>query len=408
VAGGEGVIRDDFAGPGGWDTALASLGHTSVGVEADPAACATGRAAGHHRELADVRSMRAVTRYRGGLDGYIASPPCQTFSAAGGGAGRAALGSLQLAVKLVGEGLHTPEVAVARVDDRELDVRSMLVLEPLHVIVRHRPQWVALEQVPQVLPVWQAYAEVLTGLGYSVATGYLQAEQYGVAQTRKRAVLMAHQDRYVHLPVTTHSKFHTRDRARLDPGVHPWVSMAAALQAAGLELPGGAIRSNYGTGGDPAARGVRTVDEPAATVTSKVDRNLWQLVQSKQANATVRDTGQPAPTIHSQRTANLHWEFAGAGATSRDTVGQVPRKPAEPAHTITGKGTAVWTPDVGPGNELPPERGRGGVRVTVAQAAVLQSFPADYPWQGTSTARYRQVGDAIPPLLARAILAGLL
>lgn len=35
------------------------------------------------------------------------------------------------------------------------------------------------------------------------------------------------------------------------------------------------MRSNYGTGGDPAARGERAASEPASTVTSKVDRNKW-------------------------------------------------------------------------------------------------------------------------------------
>ena len=45
----------------------------------------------------------------------------------------------------------------------------------------------------------------------------------------------------------------------------------------------------------------------------------------------------------------------------------------------------------------------GRRRLTVAECAVLQGFPADWPWQGTQADRYRQVGNAVPPALAEAV-----
>ncbi|OLT00085.1 5-methylcytosine methyltransferase [Pseudonocardia sp. CNS-004] len=51
-----------------------------------------------------------------------------------------------------------------------------------------------------------------------------------------------------------------------------------------------------------------------------------------------------------------------------------------------------------------PTLGRAGmVQITVDQAAHLQGFPADWRFAGRKTARYRQVAEASPPPVARAI-----
>jgi len=42
-------------------------------------------------------------------------------------------------------------------------------------------------------------------------------------------------------------------------------------------------------------------------------------------------------------------------------------------------------------------------RLSHAEVARLQSFPDDWPWQGPSTAVYRQIGNAVPPPLAEAV-----
>jgi DNA (cytosine-5)-methyltransferase 1 len=59
----------------------------------------------------------------------------------------------------------------------------------------------------------------------------------------------------------------------------------------------------------------------------------------------------------------------------------------------------------------PPSRRRSrtgyeALRLTVEQAGVLQGFPADYPWQGSRSRQFRQVGNAVcPPLAARVLAA---
>jgi DNA (cytosine-5)-methyltransferase 1 len=185
-----------FHGPGGWAEGMKLIGGpAALGVEWDAAAVATARAAGHRVLLADVAACRPGRRRRG----LIASPPCPGFSRAGKGLGRQDLPRIvELAHVLAGD--------VPR--DGWADERSPLTLEPVRWALAVEPEWVVLEQVPDVLPVWEAIGERLRGLGYSVWTGLVYAERYGVPQTRTRAVLIASRVRVVGEPVATHQRYY--------------------------------------------------------------------------------------------------------------------------------------------------------------------------------------------------------
>lgn len=389
------MIVDLFAGPGGWSTGLNMIGRAET--------CDTARAAGHRRLQADIAELDPFTVAGSDVEGLIASPPCQGFSMAGKGKGREDSAKLIAAVGDFAGGDPRD-----RLREEMSDPRSILALEPLRWVLDLEPEWTTWEQVPAVLPLWEACAEALRADGYDVETGLVQAETLGVPQTRKRAILRARRGGLDPI-VLTHSKYYARSKDKLDPGVKKWVSMAEALTGAGLTVPGDAVRSNYGTGGDARNRGERDVSDPSATVTSHIGRNKWIYRSTTMANSARRPLDCPAPTIafgHDAGSAQWVPTAANDGDTL-DDMAWVHQRPSPT--TIVGS----FAPDVvaapgyrGPGDG-PRQKAKGSVRVTVQEAAILQSFPADYPWQGSKTAQYRQVGDAVPPLMAAHILASV-
>ncbi|MET9230563.1 DNA cytosine methyltransferase [Lentzea sp. NPDC003310] len=260
---------DLFAGPGGLDVAAHWLGMAVEGVEWDANACATRDKAGLATKQADVRDHKPADFEKATV--LAGGPPCQTYTVAGGGAGRRALEQVLRFVKLMAAGEDVKESLAGLDDDR-----TGLVLEPLRWALEAfhngKPyEAIVLEQVPAVLPVWHAVREALEGIGYKADCGILHTEMFGVPQTRRRAILIARRDRKPALPAPTHQRYRKGEPADVSDEqlLLPWETMGRAVKR---ESPYVVI-SNYGTGGDPKLRGRRTSDEPAATVTGKVSRN---------------------------------------------------------------------------------------------------------------------------------------
>jgi DNA (cytosine-5)-methyltransferase 1 len=49
-----------------------------------------------------------------------------------------------------------------------------------------------------------------------------------------------------------------------------------------------------------------------------------------------------------------------------------------------------------------------GRNLTVQEAAILQSYPADFEFAGSKTKRFLQVGNAVPPVFGRAVIEAVL
>lgn len=255
------VILDLFAGPGGWSEGLRLLGHRDVGVEWDAAACATRAAAGHLTIRASVPDLPCEP-FAGKVSGLIASPPCPTFSTAGKGEGRDELPHLLRFAHAAGTGWFDP-----RVLHDYSDPRTPLVLEPLRWAHFLSPEWIALEQVPPVLPLWEAFAHVWQERGYSAWCGILNAANYGVPSTRERAFLLASRSAAAAPPDPTHSPQPT-----LFGTTATWVSMQEAL-----DWHGWLDRRNQSNG--TPVRLIPT-DEPAPTLTGEAGgKSQWLVVE---------------------------------------------------------------------------------------------------------------------------------
>lgn len=86
-----------------------------------------------------------------------------------------------------------------------------------------------------------------------------------------------------------------------------------------------------------------------------------------------------------------------------------------PSFTVTGGGSSTGGAEPF-GRRARDSMPEGASRVTVDEAAALQSYPADFVWDAalpngrpiTKTKQFLQIGNAVPPKLAEAILREVL
>jgi len=527
-----------FGGPGGTCLGAKSLGIDPLGIEWDDAACATREAAGLRTLQADVSDLDPLDFAP--CEVILASAPCPTYSSAGNGGGRLLTDLVVRCLHELAAGNDTRaqrreeafevllpiywerEQEKARKKKREADREktddrarrdadmSLLVVEPLRWVLALKPRFVALEQVPEVLGLWSQMAGILDTLGYSTWTGVMEAERYGVPQTRERAILMADREGPVHPPRPTHQRYvkgeEQRHEVTMEGEILPWISMAEALGWEG---------ETVNTRGDRKTPGGNefSAERPSWSLTEKT-RSWIRYRNGSRENAAERGADEPAPTVHFGKACNdVRWinehgepeklaecgcfigwvdgggycaccqahlndpdglyALQGDGIHSytncpashptaydrrQQNPGGSPVPTSEPAPTLTANGLAKgvhhWTherpaptlvttrrskgglvvgrqlpegegeniggwgyerpsPTILPGvnrssTELPNGSDANAVRVSLEEAAALQTFPADYPWQGSRVKQFQQIGNAVPPLLAQAILSSLL
>ncbi|MBO0358599.1 DNA cytosine methyltransferase [Hymenobacter sp. BT186] len=298
--------------------------------------------------------LKAAKIEYGELDCLVGGPPCQAFS-----------------VYNHQRGMH--------------DERSGLFKEYLRIVEGLNPKYIVIENVTGMSSVseGQAIKEIKKGLidlGYSnVDSKVLKAEDFGVPQERRRIIIIANRMGHeITWPEPTHVA-----------NGKPHVTVKDALS----DLP---VLDN-GQGCDSAA--VYPVPFNKATAYQRLMRKNNLFVSNHEA-----------PKLSEVNLKRM--QYVPQGGSWRDIPHELlptgMKRAKRSDHTKRygrlkedGLSSTVLTKcDIHWGTFYHPNQERS---ITVREAARLQSFPDNYIFQGPRTEQFRQVGNAVPPLLAAAV-----
>jgi DNA (cytosine-5)-methyltransferase 1 len=189
------------------------------------------------------------------------------------------------------------------------------------------------------------------------------------------------------------------------PAVMPlWKACAGVLRSRGYQVETGLAQAE--TFGVPQTRtrailrARRGALRPIMTTHSRFDQQnpdklemgvaKWLSMADALGWGMVR---RPAFTVSSGGTRGSHSGHEWGGARTRARMLSLAER-NNPEEWLAHPGAPVLRPN-------------DAIRVTPTEAGVLQSFPTDYPWRGSARERYRQIGNAVPPLMAAQVLASV-
>lgn len=363
------TVIDLFCGAGGLSSGLVQAGFRPVAaIDFDPHAIESYRA-NHPGALAIQRDISAVTadefRHAVGDDELTliaGGPSCQGFSTIG-----------------------------KRIEE---DPRNVLFKHFARLVRELQPKFFLMENVKGLLTYRKGYfqqliAESFGDAGYRVIARVLCAADYGVPQLRNRIVFIGTRlDVPLTFPRPTHGK------SELFPGLRDHVTVSEAI--GDLPLIGDRLnddRWEYASAPQNTyqryARGEsrsKFVTLHRANGMSDAAREVVSLVKEGQGLRSISPELLPARFKRMRRIST--------GALRRDCTTLYHRLSRNaPAYTIT-----CYFRNVASGPFVHPVEDRS---LSYREAARLMSFQDTYKFHGSTLAR--QIGNAVPPLLAKAV-----
>jgi DNA (cytosine-5)-methyltransferase 1 len=268
--------------------------------------------------------------------------------------------------------------------NRDGDPRRQLWRPFLKVVEKCNAKVFVIENVPQLLGSFEhgeivGFAEML---GFKVTSGKLSAADYGVPQTRTRAFIIGSKigdPSFIFPPRKTHfnPKSNGKYQIKLDfvnngnflPSPEKWHTVRDSI--ADLPLPDGT--------------NIREMPPPANLHFGRMPtaKSIERYMAIPKEGMNRFDLQKNAPELTPQC-----WIRKTSGGT--DLFGRLWWD--RPAFTIR---TEFFKPEKG--RYLHPEQHRP---ITHREAARLQSFPDSFVFKGTKTEIAKQIGNAVPPLLA--------